>query len=67
MGHKIKSGVRLHFWTFQIRHLGCINVLANARICGPVSMISRSSETNFQCGYGHKCIYGCLLTAIKVG
>ena len=26
----------------------------------------RSSETNYQYGYGHKCIYGCLLTASRV-
>ena len=50
----------------SIQHLGCTNVLAYAGICGPVSMRYRSSETNYQHGYTHKCIYGCLLTANKV-
>ena len=27
-----------------------------ARICGPVSMRYRSSETNYQYGYNHRCI-----------
>ena len=31
-----------------------------------LSMRYRLSETNFQYGYRHKCIYGCLLTANKV-
>ena len=39
---------------------------AYACICGPMSIRCRSSETNYQCGYRHKCIYGCL-TAKKVG
>ena len=30
-----------------IRHLGCMTVLAYARISGPVSMSYRSNETNF--------------------
>ena len=32
----------------SIRHLGCMNALADVRICGPVSMRYRSSETNYQ-------------------
>ena len=36
-------------------------------ICGSVCMRYRSSETNYQCGYRHKCTNGCLLTANKVG
>ena len=27
----------------------------------------RASETNYQYGYRHICLYGCLLTANKVG
>ena len=41
-------------------------MLAYARICGPMNMRYRSSVTNSQYGYKHKCIYGCLLTANKV-
>ena len=33
-------------------------MLAYARICCPMSMEYRSSETSFQYGYRHKCIYG---------
>ena len=40
----------------SIRHLGCMNTLAYARVCVPVSMRYRSSETNYQYGYRHKCI-----------
>ena len=36
-----------------------------ARICGPVSVRYRSSETNCQYGHRHKCTYGCLFIAIK--
>ena len=52
-------------WTIRasIRHLGHMNVLASACICGPVSLRYRSSETNYQYGYRHKCLFGCLLTA----
>ena len=31
-------------------------MFAYARICGPVSVRYRSSETNYQHGYRHKCI-----------
>ena len=41
-------------------------MLAYVCIRGPVCMRYRSSETIFQYGYRHKCIYGCLLTADKV-
>ena len=51
----------------SIRHFGHLNVLAYARICVHVSMRYRSSETNYQYGYRHKCIYGSLLTANKLG
>ena len=42
----------------SLRHSGCMNLLAYARICGPVTMRYRSSETNFQYGYRPKCVYG---------
>ena len=42
-------------------------MLACARVCGSVSMRYGSSETIFWYGYRHNCIYGCLLTANKVG
>ena len=40
----------------SIRHFGRMTVLAYARICVHVSMRYRSSETNYQYGYRHKCI-----------
>ena len=40
----------------SIRHSGRTNVLAYARICGPVSERYRSSETNHQYEYRHKGI-----------
>ena len=50
----------------SIQHLGCMNALAFLRICGPVIVRCRSSETNHQYEYWHKCIHGFLLTANKV-
>ena len=44
----------------SIRHLGCMNVLAYARIiCVPVKMRYRSTETNYQ--YGYRQMYICMV------
>ena len=40
-------------------HLGCMNVLAYVRMYGPVYMIYRSGEINYQHGYRYKCMLLC--------
>ena len=49
----------------SICHLGPMNVLACACICGPVSKRYRSSETDFHYGYIHTQMYIWLLAANK--
>ena len=49
-------------------HLGCMNVLAYARICGPVYMRYRSGEINYLYGYKYNFyffIFFILISCVK--
>ena len=56
-----------HCASIQHFDLGCMNVLPYVHIYGPVCMKYRSSETNYQYGYRHNCIYMdvCMLADCK--